>query len=70
MPEDSQVLHQAAQVYALLGDSVSAVFYAQHSRQKGLCREWFTTPEFRSLATDPKFQAILKSHPSANREPG
>src|SRR6185436_4930746 len=53
--EDVQVLHQAAQIYALLGDRVSARFYGKLARKKGMRREWFTIPEFRSLEKDPEF---------------
>jgi tetratricopeptide (TPR) repeat protein len=59
--EDVQVLHQAAQLYALLGDRVSARFYAKLARKKGMRREWFTIPEFRSLEEDPEFRALLDS---------
>jgi len=58
-PEDIQVLHQAAQVYALLGDSDHALSYAAPALQKGLQRAWFTIPEFRSLEKDPAFQKLL-----------
>lgn len=58
-PEDVQDLHQAAQLYALLGDSVSARYYVKLAREKDLRREWFMIPEFRSLQNDPEFKALL-----------
>ncbi len=64
MPEEAQILHQAAQIYALLGDHVSAVFYAKLAFEKRIRREWFTIPEFRSLKEDPDFLALLDSRGS------
>ncbi len=64
-PEDVQVLNQAAQLYALLGDRVSARYYALLALKKGLRREWFTIPEFRSFKEDPEFRALLDSRRSA-----
>lgn len=61
-PEDVQVLHQAAQLYALLGERLSALYYAERALKKGLRREWFTIPEFASLAGDPDFRALLDAH--------
>jgi tetratricopeptide (TPR) repeat protein len=58
MPQEVQDLHQAAQLYALLGESHSALHYAQRAR-KGLGPAWFTIPEFHSLEKDPDFQALL-----------
>jgi Flp pilus assembly protein TadD len=58
-PEDVQGLHQAAQLYALLEDPVSARFYVKLAREKGVRREWFTTPEFHSLQSDSEFQSLL-----------
>jgi serine/threonine-protein kinase len=58
-PEDIQVLHQAAQVYALLGEPIPALFYAEQALKKGLQRAWFTIPEFRSLEKSSDFQKLL-----------
>ncbi len=58
-PEDVQVLHQAAQLYALLGERLSALFYIQQARKTGMRREWFMIPEFKSLKKDPDFQRLL-----------
>ena len=58
-PEEAQTLHQAAQVYAILGDRYSALFYTKLALEKGLRREWFTIPEFRSLQNDPEFRTLL-----------
>jgi serine/threonine-protein kinase len=60
-PEDVQSLHQAAQVYALLGERLSALYYAERALKKGLRREWFTIPEFRALEEDSEFRVLLDS---------
>src|SRR4029077_288084 len=60
-PDDVQVLNQAAQIYALLGERLSALFYIQRARKKGMRREWFMIPEFNSLKKDPDFQGLLNT---------
>jgi Flp pilus assembly protein TadD len=62
-PGDFQMLHQAAQIYALLGDRLTALYYIQEARKKGLQQAWFTIPEFRSLKDEPYFKALLSSQP-------
>jgi serine/threonine-protein kinase len=63
MPGDGQTLHQAALIYVFLGDRHSAVFYAKKALAKGLRREWFMIPEFRSLLEeDSEFRDILDRH--------
>jgi serine/threonine protein kinase/tetratricopeptide (TPR) repeat protein len=59
--QDVQVLHQAAQLYALLGERLSALFYIDRARKKGKRREWFMIPEFKSLKKDPDFQRLLNA---------
>lgn len=60
-PEDVQVLYYAAHLYAFLGERLSALYYMELALKKGLRREWFTVPEFRSFKEDPDFQALLGS---------
>ena len=61
VPEDFQVLHQAAQLYALLGEKPSALYYTERTlTKKGLSWKWFTIPEFNSLKNDPDFQKALR----------
>jgi serine/threonine-protein kinase len=68
-PEDVQSLHQAAQLYALVGERLSALYYAERALKKGLRREWFTIPEFRALEEDPDFRALLEaSRPRPRRQ--
>jgi tetratricopeptide (TPR) repeat protein len=60
-PDDVAVLYQATQVYALLGDRYSALYYTKLAREKGLRREWFTIPELKSLQEDPGFRDLLRA---------
>jgi tetratricopeptide (TPR) repeat protein len=62
-PEDVEVLHQAAQIYALLGDRVRANYYIKLALEKGMRREWLTIPEFHSLQEDPEYRALLAPKP-------
>ena len=70
VPEDVQTLHQAAQVYALIGERRPALFYIERALKEGLRREWFMMPEFRSLAADPELQELLDTHSPPSRKPG
>ena len=58
-PEDFQVLHQAAQLYARLGERLTALYYAECAIKKDVRREWFTIPDFDPLKKDPEFQKLL-----------
>lgn len=61
-PEDVYELHQAARLYALLGNRSFAVYYTQLALEKGLRREWFTIPSFNLLQEDPDFRDLLDAH--------
>jgi hypothetical protein len=60
-PEDVEVLHQAAQLYTLLGERLTALYYIERALKKGRRREWFMIPEFNSLKADPEFQRLLNT---------
>ncbi len=62
-PEEVQVLQQAAQVYALLGEPIQALYYMELALEKGMRREWFMIPEFHSLEKEPKFRDLLDLPP-------
>jgi serine/threonine protein kinase len=68
--EEVQILQQAAQVYALLGERHYAFTYIDRCLKKGMRREWFMIREFSSLATDPEFQKLLETPVPASRKPG
>jgi serine/threonine-protein kinase len=59
-PEDVQLLHQAAQVYSLLGERVYTLNWVKRSIDKGLRREWFEIPAFAPMQSDPEFRALLE----------
>jgi serine/threonine protein kinase/tetratricopeptide (TPR) repeat protein len=68
-PEDVQDLHQAAQLYVILGKPNLAYYYMELALAKGLGREWFTIPEFRSLdEKDPQFRDLLGRHTAPRRK--
>jgi tetratricopeptide (TPR) repeat protein len=57
---DVQTLHQAAQLYAIVGKPNRAYYYMEMALEKGLAREWFMVPEFRSLdERHPEFRTLL-----------
>jgi tetratricopeptide (TPR) repeat protein len=56
---DSQVVFQAALIYALCGDQNHALVQAREARERGLSPRWFTIPGFESLRAMPAFQALL-----------
>ena len=60
-PQDVQILHQAAQIHALLGERHAAVYYVDLCIKKGLLREWLEIPAFGTLRSDPDFQKLLES---------
>jgi serine/threonine-protein kinase len=61
-PEEVQALNLAAQLYALLGKRSAAIFYTELALEKGLSRQWFTIPEFRSLKEDSAFRKLIDSY--------
>jgi tetratricopeptide (TPR) repeat protein len=70
--EDLQTRHQAAQVYALLGERIFALYYAELVLREGISRAWFTIPEFRSLEKSSDFQELLDRYttPKTVIDPG
>jgi tetratricopeptide (TPR) repeat protein len=60
-PEEVEILNQAAQLYALLGERLTALYYIERALKKGRRREWFMIPEFNSLKKDPEFQRLLNA---------
>ncbi len=56
---DSQVVFQAAIIFALSGDPNHAIVHAREARQRGLSPRWFTIPGFESLRATPAFKDLL-----------
>jgi tetratricopeptide (TPR) repeat protein len=66
-PDDVQVLNQAAQIYALLGERYKTLYYTELALKKDMRREWLMIPEFNSLKKDPDFQHLLNTRQAAER---
>jgi serine/threonine-protein kinase len=58
-PDDPNILMQAAQVYALVGDRASALAQINIALEKGVQPRWFELPAFSSLYADPEFRRLL-----------
>ncbi len=67
--DDVQILQQAAQIYTLSGERLSALYYIQQTLKKDVRREWFTIPEFNSLKGDPEFQRLLSAQSTLGKGP-
>ncbi len=61
-PEDSEVAYQAALVYALVGETTSALVNAEKALERGVQIRWFNIPGFESLRSEEGFQALLEAH--------
>ncbi len=63
-PNEPELTYQAALVFALSGESGSALAFARKAIGLGVQPRWLATPGFESLRTDPAFRALLASPPS------
>ncbi|HEX2644998.1 MAG TPA: tetratricopeptide repeat protein, partial [Thermoanaerobaculia bacterium] len=55
-PDNPQVAFEAALVYAVIGDTASALASAGRARGSGYDRRWFTLPWFEPLKRQPAFR--------------
>ncbi len=62
-PEHAEVAYQAAVVYAVVGETASALVSAQRARERGVQPRWFEIPAFSSLRSDPRFEAVIATLP-------
>lgn len=60
-PNHPQTRYVAALVFALTGDTTSALVWAQKARELHVPAVWFTGPEFASLRHDPRFRTLLET---------
>ncbi len=60
-PDNSQVLYEAALVYALVGEVASAQVHAERALALGYGARWFGYPWFDPLRSDPGFHQLLAS---------
>lgn len=58
-PDNPQAHHEAALVYALLGERMSALVSAEAALAAGLDRRWFDLPWFDDLRRDPELRRLL-----------
>jgi len=63
-PNEPEITYQAALVFALSGETGSALALARKAIGLGVQPRWLATPGFESLRTDPAFRALLVSPPS------
>jgi serine/threonine-protein kinase len=59
-PDHPQTRYVAALVFALTGDTTSALVWTQKARELHVPAIWFSGPEFASLRNDPRFQSLLQ----------
>lgn len=58
-PDHPQTRYVAALVFAVTGDTTSALVWAQKARELHISPVWFSGPEFAALRTDPRFRALF-----------
>ena len=58
-PDHPQTRYVAALVFALTGDTTSALVWTQKARELHVPAIWFSGPEFASLQGDPRFRSLL-----------
>jgi eukaryotic-like serine/threonine-protein kinase len=59
-PDNPQVAFEASLVYAVIGDSASALASAERALGIGYDRRWFSLPWFEPLQKDPTFRKLLE----------
>ena len=58
-PDDAEVTYQAALVFTLAGDDVSALTCTQKALTMGVQARWFTIPAFDRLRSEPALNELL-----------
>jgi serine/threonine-protein kinase len=57
-PDNAQLAYEAAIVYVVVGDRVSALFNARRAANLGVDSNWFAFPFFDPLRSEPAFQEL------------
>ncbi|MCH9647457.1 MAG: protein kinase [Deltaproteobacteria bacterium] len=58
-PEHPEVRYQAALVYAIVGETNSALVNVEQALRRGVLPRWFHVPGFEALASNSRFQALI-----------
>lgn len=66
-PESGQVAYEAALVYALIGETASALVNSERALELGYGTRWFSFPWFDALREDPEFIDLLPAAYSPDR---
>ena len=64
-PDNAQLAYEAAVVYALVGDRISALFQARQAASHGVDPYWFALPFFDPLRGEPGFRAFASGRPGS-----
>src|SRR5262249_19171738 len=60
-PDNPELAYEASLVYAVIGDSASALASAGRALASGFDRHWFTLPWFDPLRKDPAFRKLIET---------
>lgn len=60
-PDNPEIAYVASLVYAVIGDTASALASAERALGSGFDRHWFTLPWFDPLRKDPAFRKLIET---------
>jgi tetratricopeptide (TPR) repeat protein len=64
-PDNPELAFEASLVYAVIGDTASALASAKRALDKGYDRRWFLLPWFDPLRGDPAFRKLIETSESS-----
>ncbi len=64
-PDNPELAFEASLVYAVIGDTASALASAKRALDKGYARRWFYLPWFDRLREDPAFRKLIETSDSS-----
>ena len=65
-PDNPQIAFEASLVYAVIGDTASALASAKRALDSGFDRRWFSLPWFDPLREDPAFRDLINRRLAAD----